>query len=158
MLVAVGNVVAVSTLLAVSADSFHLGATLAAGCFAAGLILTAVGAWQRRTVMQLLADGKRATATAVDSVLHHHEGPDESHHVVWRFETRDGMAIEHEALAAGVQSVELGEKSKIIYDPADPHNARLETLAERTLSWALFFYTGIALLVIAAVSAILEVI
>lgn len=153
-----GNVPGVSPLIAVSADSFHLGATLAGGCLAAGLILTAIGGWQRRTVMQLLADGKRATATAVDSVLHHHDGPEESHHVVWRFETGDGVAIEHESLAAGVQSVELGEKSKIIYDPADPHNARLETLAERTLSWALFFYTGVALLVVAAVSAILEVI
>lgn len=146
------------TLLAVTTDSFHLGATLAGGCLAAGLILTAVGAWQRRTVMRLLAEGKRATATAVDSVLHHHDGPDESHHVVWRFETRDGLTIEHEALAAGVQSVDLGEKSKIIYDPEDPHNARLETLAERTLSWALFLYTGVALLVVAAISAILEVI
>lgn len=146
------------TLLAVTTDSFHLGATLAGGCLAAGLILTAVGAWQRRTVMRLLAEGKRATATAVDSVLHHHDGPDESHHVVWRFETRDGLTIEHEALAAGVQSVQVGEKSKIIYDPEDPHNARLENLAERTLSWALFLYTGVALLVVAAISAVLEVI
>lgn len=132
----------------------HLAATLAGGCLLAGLVLTALGAWQRRTVLKLVANGERATASAVDSVLHTiPDGPDR-HHIVWRFTTPAGVAVEHEGLASGVQSVELGDTATVIYDPEDPYNARLETLAERTLSWALFFYSGLALIGVAAISAL----
>lgn len=142
-------------LLLLAADqSYHLPATLAGGCLVAGLVLTAIGAWQRRTVMRLVAEGKRATATAVDSVLHTTEDQPDQHHIVWRFVLPDGAAYEHEGLAAGVQSAELGETATVIYDPADPYNARLETVAERTLAWALFFYSGLALLAAAAISAL----
>ena len=142
------------SLVSVAAESYHLPATLAGGCLLAGLILTAIGFWQRRVVMHLVADGKRVTAVAVDSVLHTHDGGHESHHVVWRFTTPDGHTIEHEGLASGVQSAELGDTATLIYDPADPHNARLENLAERTLAWALFFFSGLALLGVAAISAL----
>ena len=140
--------------LLLAASEYHLPASLAGGCLVAGLILTAIGAWQRRTVMRLVAEGKRATATAVDSVLHPDDGP-EHHHIVWRFVLPDGSAYEHEGLASGVQSVQLGDTATVIYDPADPYNARLETLAERTLAWAMFFYSGLALLGIAVLSAII---
>lgn len=144
----------ISALLLAVDRNYHLPATLAGGCLLAGLVLTGIGFWQRRTVMALLANGKRATATAVDSVRHAHDAGDESHHIVWQFVLSDGTAVEHEGLASGVESVELGQTAKLIYDPADPYNARLETLAERTLAWALFLYSGLALLGIAAMSAI----
>lgn len=144
----------ISALLLAVDQTYHLPASLAGGCLLAGLILTGIGLWQRRTVLALLANGKRATATAVDSVLHAHDGGDDSHHIVWRFVMPDGTAVEHEGLASGVETVELGQTATVIYDPDDPHNARLETLAERTLAWALFLYTGLALLGIAAMSAV----
>lgn len=154
-----GSVRLMPTLLlpgAVLAATTYVSNMLAGGCLAAGLILFAIGSWQRRTVLRLVADGKRAPATAVDSVLHHHDDPAASstHHVVWRFETADGIAYEHEGLASGVHQPAQGEVATIIYDPADPHNARLETTAERTLSWALFFYTGLALLAVAVIAGI----
>ncbi len=144
-------------LLYAAEQSYHLPATLAGGCLVAGLVLTAIGTWQRRTVLRLVAEGKRATATAVDSVLHATDGQPDQHHIVWRFVLPDGAAYEHEGLASGIQSVELGETAKVIYDPEDPYNARLETLAEGTLAWALFFFSGIALLAVAAISAIVGI-
>lgn len=139
-----------------AATTNNVAEMLAGGCLAAGLILFAIGSWQRRTVLRLVADGERAPATAVDSVLHHHDDPAvaTTHHVVWRFETPDGTAYEHEGLATGVSHPHEGETATIIYDPADPYNARLETVAERTLSWALFFFTGLGLLVVAVVSGL----
>lgn len=127
---------------------------LAAGCLAAGTVLAAIGAWQRRTVLGLLAGGKRATATAVDSVLRPADAGDSTHHVVWRFETAAGTAVEHEGLASGLHHPAEGDTATIIYDPEDPHLARLETVAERTLSWALFLVTGLVLLGAGAIAAI----
>ncbi|HEX2576343.1 MAG TPA: DUF3592 domain-containing protein [Aquihabitans sp.] len=126
---------------------------LAAGCLVAGIVLAAIGTWQRRTVLHLVADGRRTTATAVRSVLHPADERDgHTHHVVWRFSTPDGTAYEHEGLASGVHHPQEGETATVIYDPADPHVARLETMAERTLSWALFLGTGMALLAVAVVA------
>lgn len=127
---------------------------LAGGCFAAGMVLAGIGAWQRRTVVRLVANGRRVTATAVDSILHTSDLGHETHHIVWRFVTGEGVAIEHEGLATAVHHPHEGETATIIYDPVDPHNARLETVAERTLSWALFYGTGMALLAVSAVAAI----
>lgn len=140
----------------VLAATSDVAAMLAVGCFAAGLVLAGIGAWQRRTVLRLVAGGRRATATAVDSVLHPTDSGDATtHHIVWRFETADATAVEHEGLASGVHHPAEGQTATIIYDPADPHNARLETVAERTLSWALFLGTGLALLATALVAAII---
>lgn len=142
----------------VPADT-NVSGMLAGGCLAAGFVLAAVGAWQRRTVMDLLAGGRRATATAVDSVRREAKsGPETTHHIVWRFETDDGTIIEHEGLATGVHHPAQGDTATIIYDPADPHLARLETVAERTLSWALFFFTGIALLAVGLVAAVVALV
>ena len=142
----------------VPADT-NVSGMLAGGCLAAGFVLAAIGAWQRRTVMHLLAGGQRASATAVDSVLHKSQaGHGSTHHIVWRFETADGVAIEHEGLATGVHHPAQGDTATIIYDPADPHLARLETVAERTLSWALFFFTGIALMAVGLVAAVVALV
>ena len=127
---------------------------LAGGCFAAGMILTAIGTWQRSVVMNLVANGRRTTAIAVDSVLHTNEHGHDHHHIVWRFQTDDGTLIEHEGLATALHKPTGDDTARIIYDPNDPHNARLETVAERTLSWALFFFTGIALLLTALIASI----
>lgn len=139
----------------VLAENPGVSTTLAWGCLSAGVILTAIGAWQRSVVRRLVADGVRTTAHAVDCP-HHGPigGPGAGHHLVWRFETTDGTVIEHEDLAAGLHHPEDGASAKIIYDPADPHNARLETFAEGTLAWALFFTSGLILLAVAGVSAI----
>lgn len=136
----------------------YVSGMLAGGCLAAGLVLTAIGSWQRVTVLRLVAEGKRTEATAVDSVLHPAASGGDTHHVVWRFETPDGTAYEHEGLASGVHHSSQGETATIIYDPADPHLARLETTAERTLAWALFFYTGLALLAIGLVAAVVALV
>lgn len=142
-------------LSAVPAATTNVAGMLAGGCLAAGAVLAGIGTWQRRTVLHLVADGQRATATAVDSVLHTAQGgTGTTHHIVWRFETVDGVAVEHEGLATGVHHPAQGDTATIIYDPADPHLARLETVAERTLSWALFFFTGLALLAVGLVAAI----
>lgn len=144
---------------AVLAAETYVSGMLAGGCLAAGLVLTALGSWQRRTVLRLVAEGRRAVATAVDSVLHPTDGGrDSTHHVVWRFETPDGTAFEHEGLASGVHHPEKGETATIIYDPGDPHVARLETLAERTLAWALFFFTGLALLAVGLIAAVVAIV
>lgn len=141
-----------STLLA---EQPGVATTLALGCLVAGTILTLIGAWQRTVVVRLRANGVRTTAHAVDCP-HHGPlgGPGAGHHLVWRFETADGTLAEHEDLAAGLHHPSEGETARIIYDPDDPHNARLETFAEGTLAWALFFTSGIVLLAAAAVSAL----
>jgi hypothetical protein len=131
---------------------------LAVGCLAAGTVLAAIGSWQRRTVLGLLAGGQRATATAVDSVLHPLDAGGHSHHVVWRFETAEGVTVEHEGLASGLHHPAQGDVATIIYDPEDPHVARLETVAERTLSWALFLVTGLVLLGIGALAAVIAIV
>jgi hypothetical protein len=136
----------------------NVAGMLAGGCLAAGLVLTAIGSWQRRTVLRLVAEGRRTVATAVDSVLHPTEGGADTHHVVWRFETPDGTAFEHEGLASGVHHPAQGETATIIYDPSDPHLARLETTAERTLAWALFLCTGLALLAIGLIAAVVALV
>lgn len=137
------------------AEQPGVSTTLAWGCLAAGLILTLIGAWQRTVVVRLRANGTRTTARAVDCP-HHGPigGPGAGHHLVWRFETADGTLVEHEDLAAGLHHPSEGESARIIYDPDDPHNARLETFAEGTLAWALFFTSGVVLLGIAAVSGL----
>jgi hypothetical protein len=136
----------------------NMAESLGAGCLAAGVVLTVIGAWQRRTVLRLVADGRRATATAVDSVRRPTVGPGaDTHHVVWRFETDAGVVVEHEGLASGVHHPAEGQQATIIYDPADPHNARLENMAERTLAWALFFFTGLALLAIGLAATVVAV-
>ncbi len=134
----------------------NMAETLGAGCLAAGVVLTVIGTWQRRTVLKLVADGRRATATAVDSVRRPTAGAgdDTTHHIVWRFQTDTGVVIEHEGLASGVHHPAQGETATIIYDPADPHNARLENMAERTLAWALFFFSGLALIAVAVVAIV----
>ncbi len=132
----------------------NLPRMLAGGCFAAGVILTAIGTWQRSVVMRLVANGRRTTAQAVDSVMRTTDEGHEHHHTVWRFQTDDGLFIEHEGLAGALHKPANDDTATIIYDPNDPHNARLETIEERTLSWALFFGTGVALLAVALVATV----
>ncbi len=136
------------------ATTANVAEMLAGGCFAAGIILTAIGTWQRSVVMGLVANGQRTTAVAVDSVVRTNEHGHAHHHVVWRFQTNDGALIEHEGLAGALHKPADDDTARIIYDPADPHNARLETVAERTLSWALFFFTGLALIATALVATV----
>lgn len=129
---------------------------LAMGCLLAGGMLTLIGAWQRSQVMGLVTTGLRTKAKAVDDTRHHHDttilpGGD---HLVWEFRTLDGTVIHHEGLADAIQGPKRGETVRVIYDPADPHNARLETFAERTLAWAMFLYSGLALLALSLVSFI----
>ncbi len=131
---------------------------LAAGCLAAGVLLTLIGAWQRRVVLRLRAEGRRTVARATESVLHHAEVGGPATHLVWRFRTEDGHEVEHEGLVDGLHHPSPNETARIIYDPADPHNARLETFAEGTLAWALFFFSGIALLAVAAIALLVELI
>lgn len=130
---------------------------LGMGCLLAGGMLTAIGAWQRSVVMGLVANGLRTKARAVDDTRHHHDTTilPGGHHLVWEFQTVDGTVIHHEGLADALQGPELGETARVIYDPADPHNARLETFAERTLAWAMFLYSGLALLALSLVSLII---
>lgn len=140
------------------AEQPGVATTLFWGCLAAGAILTLIGGWQRTVVVRLRANGLRTTAHAVDCP-HHGPigGPGAGHHLVWRFETAAGTLVEHEDLAAGLHHPTEGETARIIYDPDDPHNARLETFAEGTLAWALFFTSGIVLLGVAAVSALVAI-
>lgn len=126
----------------------------AMGCLMAGGMLTGIGAWQRSVVMGLVATGLRTKAKAVDDTRHHHDttilpGGD---HLVWEFRTLDGTVIHHEGMADVIQVPKRGETARVIYDPADPHNARLETFADRTLAWAMFLYSGLALLALSLVS------
>lgn len=127
---------------------------LAMGCLLAGGMLTLIGTWQRSVVMRLVSNGQRTKAKAVDDTRHHHDttvlpGGD---HLVWEFKTADGTVIHHEGLANALQVPKRGETARVIYDPADPHNARLVTFAERTLAWAMFLYSGLALLALSLVS------
>ncbi len=131
---------------------------LATGCLAAGLLLTLIGTWQRRVVRHLVANGRRTIAHAAPSVLHHGEPVVGGSHLVWRFRTDDGTEIEHEALVGGLHEPSPDETARIIYDPADPHNARLETFAERTLAWALFLGAGVALLAVALISLLVKLV
>ncbi len=124
--------------------------TLAVGCLAAGAVLAAIGTWQRQVVLRLLSDGKRTTAVAVESQLHTPAADGSTHHVVWRFQTADGAYIEHEGLADALHHPAEHDTADNIYDPADPYNARLSTFEERTLAWALFFFSGLALLAVGA--------
>lgn len=130
---------------------------LAFGCLMAGGLLTAIGAWQRSVVMRLLANGQRTRARAVDDTREHHDttvlAP--GGHTVWEFRTADGTVMHHEDLASVIQAPKVGDTARLIYDPQDPHNARLETFAERTLAWAIFFFSGVALLTMAAISFII---
>jgi hypothetical protein len=137
------------------AEQPGVSTTLAWGCLAAGIVLTLIGTWQRTVVVRLRAKGLRTTAHAVDCP-HHGPigGPGAGHHLVWRFATADGTLVEHEDLAAGLHHPSEGETARIIYDPDDPHNARLETFAEGTLAWALFFTSGIVLLAVSAISGL----
>ena len=83
---------------------------LAAGCLAAGTVLTAIGTWQRRTVLGLLAGGQRATATAGRLGPAPRATPAATrHHVVWRFETAEGVTVEHEGLASGLHHPAEGD-------------------------------------------------
>ena len=127
---------------------------LAMGCLLAGGMLTLIGAWQRSVVMGLVATGLRTKARAVDDTRHHHDTTilPGGHHLVWEFQTIDGTVIHHEGLADPIQVPKRGDTVRVIYDPADPTNARLETFAERTLAWAMFLYSGLALLGLALVS------
>ena len=126
--------------------------TLAGGCLFAGVILTLIGTWQWTVVRRLVANGKRTTAHAAESALH----SPQAHHFVWRFTTDDGVLVEHEDLLGSLHKPTVGQTAKIIYDPADPHNARLETFAEGTLAWALFFTSGVVLLVVSLISGIVS--
>lgn len=129
---------------------------LAAGCLVAGLLLTVIGSWQRTVVLRLRANGCRTVARATESVLHHAEIGGPATHLVWRFRTGDGQEIEHEGLVDGLHHPNPNDTARIIYDPDDPHNARLETFAEGTLAWAIFFFTGLALLALATVALLTE--
>lgn len=130
---------------------------LATGCLAAGLLLTLIGSWQRRVVCQLVANGKRTTAHATESALHHHE-PGTPAPLVWRFRTEDGTEVEHEGLVGGLHVPTRDETARIIYDPDDPYNARLETFAERTLAWALFLFAGLGLLAVAVIALLVDLV
>lgn len=127
---------------------------LAMGCLLAGGILTVIGAWQRSVVMSLVKTGVRTKARAVDDTRHHHDttilaGGD---HLVWEFHTEDGTVVHHEGLAGAMQGSKRGDTARVIYDPDDPTNARLTTFAERTLAWAMFLYSGLALLALSFAS------
>jgi len=145
-------VVAALTLVPLVASHPSRSATLAGGCLVAGVILTLIGTWQWTVVRRLRANGKRTTANAAESALH----TAQVHHFVWRFTTDDGVVVEHEDLLGSLHKPAIGETAKIIYDPNDPHNARLETFAEGTLAWALFFSSGVILLGISIISGIIS--
>ena len=140
--------------LDVAAVNTDLAGMIAAGCLASGAILTVIGTWQRTVVQRLLANGKRATAVAGESVHGPHpaSGPG---HLVWRFETDDGTYVEHPGLADALHHPTKGDTAKLIYDPTDPQNARLATFEERILAWALFFFAGIALVATGLIAMII---
>lgn len=143
-----------SLTLDVAAVNTDLAGMIAAGCLASGAILTVIGTWQRAVVQRLLNSGKRATAVAGESVhaANPASGPG---HLVWRFQTDDGIYVEHPGLADALHHPAKGDTAKLIYDPADPHNARLATFEERILAWALFFFAGLALLAAGLIAAII---
>ncbi|QXC61909.1 DUF3592 domain-containing protein [Aquihabitans sp. G128] len=143
---------------AVFAADTYVSGMLAGGCLAAGAVLTLLGTWQRTIVKGLVAKGKRTTATAVQSKLHTPAPDGSTHHVVWRFQTEDGTFIEHEGLADALHHPAEHDTARVIYDPEDPHNARLSTFAERTLAWALFFYAGITLLAVGVIALVVAAI
>lgn len=142
----------------VFAATTYISGMLAGGCLAAGAMLTLLGAWQRTLVKGLVANGQRTTAVAVESKRHTPAPDGSTHHVVWRFQTEDGTYIEHEGLADALHHPAPGDTARLIYDPADPHNARLSTFAERTLAWALFLYAGLFLLAVGLVAAVVAAI
>ncbi|MCU1373715.1 MAG: hypothetical protein JWO68_1001 [Actinomycetia bacterium] len=142
----------------VFAATTYVSGMLAAGCLVAGAVLALIGTWQRKVVMGLVANGKRTTAVAVESRLHTPVADGASHHVVWRFRTEDGAYIEHEGLADALHHPARDATADVIYDPADPHNARLSTFEERTLAWALFFFSGLTLIAVGLVALLVAAI
>lgn len=142
----------------VVAATSNVAGMLAGGCLSAGAVLTAIGTWQRTVVQKLLANGKRATAVAGESVLHASNPGLAGSHLVWRFQTEDGTYVEHEGLADALHHPSKGDTARLIYDPHDPHNARLATFEERILAWALFFFSGLALVAVGLVAALIATI
>ncbi|MEO6629587.1 MAG: DUF3592 domain-containing protein [Aquihabitans sp.] len=143
--------------LDVAAVNTDLAGMIAAGCLAAGAILTVIGTWQRTVVQRLLDSGKRATAVAGESV-HVANPAGGTGHLVWRFQTDDGVYVEHPGLADALHHPTKGDTAKLIYDPVDPRNARLATFEERILAWALFFFAGLALLTVGLIATVVTAI
>lgn len=79
-----------------------------------------------------------------------------TYHPVIRFTTGDGRLVELRSGFGGTtHTYRLGEQVPVLYDPADPSRARLDTPLATTLAPKLILVIGVLLLVAAAVVAAL---
>src|SRR5215467_7127240 len=86
-----------------------------------GLLLTFMGVVNNQETRQLIAQGKPSTATVVDRKERIVYKESKSHHLVLEYLTDDGSIVNEIMVTSAVyNSVAVGGKLNVIYDPGDP--------------------------------------
>src|SRR5689334_15333620 len=91
-----------------------------------GLLLTFVGVVNNQQTRQLIAKGKPSTATVLERKEQIVYKESKSHHLVLEYQTDDGSTVSEIMVPPTVyDSIAVGGKLSVIYDPGDPSLCKL---------------------------------
>jgi len=98
---------------------------IALGCLVVGLVLLGVGGWLGARTTAFLDRARSVSGTVIAL-----EG-DETLHPVFRFQDSDGTTRTHRSRVGTSQpAFEVGEAVEVLYDPANPADARIRSVGE----------------------------
>lgn len=110
-----------------------------------GLIFVGVGLKLRADISTLLASGARTSGTYVGSTTRRTAGAETyARYGVVEFVAADGKTYAAESTVSWAGGAPAdGSAVPIVYDPANPATARIDTFAETHLVWTLLLAIGI---------------
>jgi hypothetical protein len=108
----------------------------------AGVVQLFIARWLTGKARALQARGKRADGRRVDSSTHVGAGGRASRHDVVAFATEDGRTVEVTSRIGVPWSVYKDRPVPVLYDPANPDDAVIETWTEQWAPAVLFGLNG----------------
>ncbi|MAU00820.1 MAG: hypothetical protein CL608_27050 [Anaerolineaceae bacterium] len=117
-------------------------------CFAASLMLIGLGFWQRQKSMTFLRIAKKTRGDIIGYEPRPTLTNTPTRCVLVRFVTYKGEEKLHRAkFGPPWTSGQPGEQVKILYNPKNPEEARINSFVELTMLWGVMLYSGIILFV-----------
>lgn len=116
-----------------------------------GLASLGLGVWQYFTVTAFITKALRTTATYVDNILQTSPSPKfdaTSSHRRYQFTTPDGRTFGCTSIVGGLPTKPGSQTIEVLYDPADPSQARINSWIELYGVPAIFIALGVGTLVV----------
>lgn len=117
-------------------------------CFVVSLVLISLGIWQRQKSMTFLRTAKKTRGDIIGYEPRPTLTNTPTRCALVRFVTYKGEEKLHRAkFGPPWTSNRPGEQVKILYNPKNPEEARINSFVELTMLWGVMLYSGIILFV-----------